>query len=88
MRQIDVFVEVFREWGSWILRGLRLCLSVMNFFEVRMSHTGSAWAGPISGDTGSATRRFLVIEEASFFCASVLICLRSALEALRTCLNQ
>ncbi len=69
------------------MRGLRLCLSVTNFLVVRTSHTGSSVQGLTSGDVESTARRFLVAEKRSFFWASLIIYLRSALDALRVFLN-
>ena len=85
IRHIDVFEEVCRECGSRTLRGFRRFWSVMNFFVVRTSHIGSTSEGKTSSEEFSGARRFLVPETVSFFCTSVLICLRSALEALSVC---
>lgn len=54
----------------------------MNCFVVRTSHIGSRSEERTSSEELSDIRRFLVLETLSFLCASVLICLRSALEAL------
>lgn len=79
---IDVFGDVCRECGSRTLRGFRRFWSVMNFFVVRTSHIGSTSEEKLSSEALSDIRRFLVLESTSFFCASVLMCLSSALEAL------
>ena len=54
----------------------------MNFLVVRTSHTGSTSEEKTSWGELSDKRRFLVLETVSLFCASVLMCLRSALDAL------
>ena len=82
IRHIDVFREACRECGSRTLRGFRRFWSVMNFLEVRTSHIGSTSEDRTSSKESSDVRRFLVLETLSFFCTSVLICLRSALDAL------
>ncbi len=49
-----------------------------------MSHMGSTSEGGVSeGSEVLVLRRFLAVEAASLRCASDLMCLRSALEALR-----
>lgn len=81
MRHIDIVGEVCRECGIRTLRGFRRFWSVMNFFVVRTSHIDST-SKRESSEALSDIRRFLVFEDSSFFCATVLMCLRSALEAL------
>ncbi len=87
MRQIDVFGEILNEWGRAILRGLSCWWSVMNFFVVRTSHSGSASASgaPEPGEVGSVARRFLVGAKTSFCRAWLLMCFKSALDALSVC---
>lgn len=65
IRHIDVFGEELRECGRAILRGLRRCWSVKNFFPVRTSHIASESEGPASEDSTSIARRFFVEEAAS-----------------------
>ncbi len=67
MRHIDVLGDELRECGRAILRGLRRCRSVKNFFPVRTSHIASASEPLVSGEVISAARRFLVEEVASCF---------------------
>ena len=85
IRHIDISEDSCKECGSKTLRGLRCFWSVMNLFVVRMSHIGSTSIEAGSSDEISDARRFLVLEPLSFLCASALICLRSALEALSVC---
>lgn len=63
---------------------LRRFWSTICFLVVRISHMGSTSEGGVSeGSEVLVLRRFLAVEVASLRCASDLMCLRSALEALR-----
>ena len=84
MRHIVTAGEVLSECGRGILPGLRRFWSTMCFLVVRISHSGSMSDDGVSvGSRVSVLRRFLVVEAASLRCASDLMCLRSALDALR-----
>lgn len=64
MRHIDMLEKELREYGRAILRGLRRCWLVKNFFPVRMSHIATRSEPPVSGKVVSVARRFLVEETA------------------------
>lgn len=84
-RHIVVVGRILSEWGRRILPGLSRFWSTMCFLVVMTSQIGSAEIEATSSElssTGSA-RRFLAVEEASLRFASDLMCLRSAMEALR-----
>ena len=84
-RHIVVVGRVLSECGRWILPGLSRFWSTMCFLVVTTSQIGSAELEVTSSEQSSAgsASRFFVVEEASFCFAFDLMCLRSAVEALR-----
>lgn len=84
-RHIVVVERVLSECGRRILPGLSRFWSTMCFLVVTTSQIGSAELEVTSSEPSSAgsARRFFVVEEASLRFAFDLMCLRSAVEALR-----
>lgn len=77
MRQIVVVGEELRECGTAILPGLRRLLSVMCFFVVSWNQIATLW----SSSSSSPDKRFGL--ESLVEPWALLICFKSALEALR-----
>ena len=83
IRQIVTLGDWLIECGSGIFPGFNRFLSMMCFFVVRMSQSGSVFVDVASSELSSLdASRFWVEEVASLLLAKVLIWLRRAEEAL------
>ena len=74
--------DVFKGWGRASLEGLRRFESLMNFLVVRFSQIDVD--SEVSSSSLSVPAMRLSVDEEEL-CLVVLMCLRSAVEALNTC---